>query len=74
MQTRRSIIVCSCLNKANRIPANEDWTGTADEAVADHIEELAAAILMHAHTDRSEYALMLTRIPKCVLAHKLWAE
>ena len=61
--------VCSC--SGNRIPSNADWEDTGDESIADHIEELAAAIRMQAHTDRSEHALMLTRIPKCVLAYKL---
>lgn len=56
---------CSWFNRANRVPANQDFGDKPDgEAFQRHSQQLAAAIRMHMHSDRTEYGLMRSRIPK----------
>ena len=55
--------MCSIFNRANRVPANEDFT-QSPHSRHPHVLALVAALKMHVATDRTEHTLTDKRIAK----------
>ena len=54
----------SCFNRANRVPANENFAKDPKSGKFEyHMRTLAAAIRTHAYSDRTEHTMTLRRIP-----------